>query len=327
VKSRMSKLGALCAAFIASIAVCSPAAHAQTYPARPIHVVVPFPPGGLNDTVIRIMQPYLQQKLGQTIVIDNKPGASGLIGTEQVAKAAPDGYTLLVVASSHTVAPATNMQMPFDTERDLAPVSLLIRDPLMFVASTKLGAKTLADFVALAKSKPGKLNYATPGTDSQSHFVTELFDERAGIQMVQVPYRGGAPAVLSLIAGETDFAVLSMQLSEPQIKAGKLVALASGGHERSAQFPNVPPLAESGYANLEGLQWVGMLAPAKTPADVIGKLNATVHDVLSLPDVQQKFAAQGVTAAPTSPEAFQELITSEVKQWKEVAKTAKIKPH
>jgi tripartite-type tricarboxylate transporter receptor subunit TctC len=318
-------LGALCAALIASIAVCSPA-FAQAYPSRPIHIVVPFPPGGLNDTVIRIMQPYLQQKLGQTIIIDNKPGASGLIGTEQVAKAAPDGYTLLVVASSHTVAPATNTQMPFDTERDLAPVSLLIRDPLMFVASTKLGAKTLGDFVALAKSKPGKLNYATPGNDSQSHFVTELFDERAGIQMVQVPYRGGAPAVLSLIAGETDFAVLSTQLSEPQIKAGKLVPLASGGHERSAQFPNVPTLAQSGY-DLEALQWVGMLAPGKTPSDVIGKLNTTVREVLSLPDVQQKFAAQGVTAAPTSPEAFQELITKEIKQWKEVAKTAKIQPH
>jgi tripartite-type tricarboxylate transporter receptor subunit TctC len=215
--------------------------------------------------------------------------------------------------------------MPFDTERDLAPVSLLIRDPLMFVASTKLGAKTLGDFVALAKSKPGKLNYATPGNDSQSHFVTELFDERAGIQMVQVPYRGGAPAVLSLIAGETDFAVLSTQLSEPQIKAGKLVPLASGGHERSAQFPNVPTLAQSGY-DLEALQWVGMLAPGKTPSDVIGKLNTTVREVLSLPDVQQKFAAQGVTAAPTSPEAFQELITKEIKQWKEVAKTAKIQP-
>jgi tripartite-type tricarboxylate transporter receptor subunit TctC len=321
----MSKLGALCAALIASIAMCSPA-FAQAYPSRPIHIVVPFPPGGLNDTVIRIMQPYLQQKLGQTIIIDNKPGASGLIGTEQVAKAAPDGYTLLVVASSHTVAPATNTQMPFDTERDLAPVSLLIRDPLMFVASTKLGAKTLGDFVALAKSKPGKLNYATPGNDSQSHFVTELFDERAGIQMVQVPYRGGAPAVLSLIAGETDFAVLSTQLSEPQIKAGKLVPLASGGHERSAQFPNVPTLAQSGY-DLEALQWVGMLAPGKTPSDVIGKLNTTVREVLSLPDVQQKFAAQGVTAAPTSPEAFQELITKEIKQWKEVAKTAKIQPH
>jgi tripartite-type tricarboxylate transporter receptor subunit TctC len=326
VKSRMSKLGALCAAIIASMATFSPAARADTYPSRPIHVVVPFPPGGLNDTVIRIMQPYLQQKLGQTIIIDNKPGASGLIGTEQVAKAAPDGYTLLVVASSHTVAPATNAQMPFDTERDLAPVSLLIRDPLMFVASAKLGTKTVADFVALAKSKPGKLNYATPGNDSQSHFVTELFDERAGIQMVQVPYRGGAPAVLSLIAGETDFGVLSTQLSEPQVKAGKLIALASGGQERSAQFPNLPTLAQSGY-NLEALQWVGMLAPAKTPPDVIGKLNAIVREVLSLPEVQQKFAAQGVTAAPTSPEAFQELITSEVKQWKDVAKTANIKPH
>jgi tripartite-type tricarboxylate transporter receptor subunit TctC len=299
--------------------------HAQTYPSRPIHVVVPFPPGGLNDTVMRIVQPYLQQKLGQPIVIDNKPGASGMIGTEQVAKAAPDGYTLLVVASSHTVVPATHAQMPFDTEHDLAAVSLLIRDPLMFVGSAKLGAKSLADFVAMAKAKPGKLNYATPGNDSQAHFVTALFGERAGIDIVQVSYRGGAPAVLSLISGETDFGVLSTQLSDPQIKAGNLVALASGGSERSAQFPDVPTLAEAGYPKLEALQWVGMLAPAKTPADVVAKMNATLREVLDMPDVKQKFAAQGVTPAPTSPDEFQNLISHEIAQWKEVAKAANIK--
>jgi tripartite-type tricarboxylate transporter receptor subunit TctC len=289
--------------------------------------VVPFPPGGLNDTVVRIIQPYLQQTLGQPVIIDNKPGASGMIGTEQVAKAAPDGYTLLVVASSHTVAPATNAHMAFDTENDLTPVSLLVRDPLMFVASAKAGTRTLADFVALAKSKPGKLNYATPGNDSQSHFVTELFDQRAGIGMVQVAYRGGAPAVLSLISGETDFGVLSMQLSEPQIKAGKLIPLASGGSQRTAQFPDIPTLAEAGYPQVEALQWVGMLAPAKTPAAVIAKLNATLRDVLASPDARQKLAAQGTTAAPTSPEAFQSLISTEIRQWKEVARSANIHPH
>jgi tripartite-type tricarboxylate transporter receptor subunit TctC len=327
VNFKPAKIASVCIALIASLAALSSAVAAENYPSRPIHVVVPFPPGGLNDTVVRIMQPYLQQKLGQPVIIDNRQGASGMIGTEQVAKAAPDGYTLLVVASSHTVSPATNAHMAFDTEHDLAAVSLLVRDPLMFVASAKLGTKTVADFIALAKSKPGKLNYGTPGNDSQSHFVTELFDQQAGISMVQVAYRGGAPMVLSLIAGETDFGVLSMQLSEPQIKAGKLIPLASGGKERSAQFPDVPTLAEAGYPQVEALQWVGMLAPAKTPAAVIGKLNAILREVLTSPDVQHKLAAQGTTAAPTSPEEFQNLISTEIRQWKEVAKAANIQPH
>jgi tripartite-type tricarboxylate transporter receptor subunit TctC len=321
------KITAVCIALVGSLMAFSPAVAADKYPSRPIHVVVPFPPGGLNDTIVRIIQPYLQQKLSQPVIIDNRQGASGMIGTEQVAKAAPDGYTLLVVASSHTVAPAINAHMAFDTERDLAAVSLLVRDPLMFVASAKLGAKTLADFIALAKSKPGKLNYATPGNDSQSHFVTELFDQQAGISMVQVAYRGGAPMVLSLISGETDFGVLSMQLSEPQIKAGKLIPLASGGKERTVQFSDVPTLAQVGYPRVEALQWVGMLAPANTPADVIGKLNAVLRDVLASPDAQQKFAAQGTTAAPTSPEEFQNLISGEIRQWKEVARAANIQPH
>ena len=321
------KIAALAVALIASLGAVSPSVAADAYPSRPIHIVVPFPPGGLNDTIVRIMQPYLQQKLGQPIVIDNRQGASGMIGTEQVAKAAPDGYTLLVVASSHTVAPATNAHMAFDTEHDLAAVSLLVRDPLMFVASAKAGAKTLADFVALAKSKPGKLNYGTPGNDSQSHFVTELFDQQAGISMVQVAYRGGAPMVLSLISGETDFGVLSMQLSEPQIKAGKLIPLASGGKQRTSQFPDVPTLSEAGYPQVEALQWDGMLAPAKTPANVIAKLNGVLREVLGSPDVQQKLAAQGTTAAPTSPEEFQNLVSTEIKRWKEVAKAANIHPH
>jgi tripartite-type tricarboxylate transporter receptor subunit TctC len=316
-------LAAACAALLC----IASGAQSETYPSQPIHVMVPFPPGGLNDNVTRIIQPYLQQKLGQTIVVENKPGASGMIGTEQVVRAPADGYTLLVVASSHTVAPATNAHMKFDTEHDLAAVSLLMRDPLLFVAGEKVPAKTMKEFVALAKKDPGKLTYATPGTDSQSHFVTELFDEHAGIKMLEVPYRGGAPAVLSLISGQTDFGVLSTQLSAPQIKAGKLRPLASGGKERLAQFPDVPTLAEAGYPKLEALQWVGLLAPAKTPKDIIAKLNSTLHDVLAMPEVKAKFEAQGITPVSSTPDEFQALIVREIKQWKEVAKTAGIKQH
>lgn len=321
------RIAAAAASLLTTIIAIPRAARADDYPNHAIRIIVPFPPGGLNDNVARIIQPYLSQKLGQPVVVENKSGASGIIGTDAVAKASADGYTLAVVASSHTVVPATNSTMPFDTEHDLAAVSLLLRDPLMFVASAKVPAKTLKDFVALAKAQPGKLTYATPGTDSQSHFVTELFDGRAGIKMVQVPYRGGAPSVLSLISGETDFGVLSTQLSGPQIKAGKLIPLASGGDTRSPHFPDVPTLAESGYPKFEALQWVGMLAPAKTPKDVIAKLNGALRDILAMPEVKARFDAQGITAAASTPEDFQTLISSEIKQWKDVAAASGIKAH
>ena len=321
------RIGTIVAGLVAAFIAVPHTAQADDYPSRAIRIVVPFPPGGLNDNVARIIQPYLSQKLGQPVVVENKSGASGIIGTDAVVKSSPDGYTLAVVASSHTVVPATNANMPFDTEHDLAAVSLLMRDPLMFVASSKVQTKTLKDFVARAKAQPGKLTYATPGTDSQSHFVTELFDSRAGIKMVQVPYRGGAPSLLSLISGETDFGVLSTQLSGPQIKAGKLIALASGGDTRSPHFPDVPTLAESGYPKFEALQWVGMLAPAKTPKDVIAKLNGALRDILAMPEVRARFDAQGITAAASTPEEFQSLISAEIKQWKDVAAASGIKAH
>jgi tripartite-type tricarboxylate transporter receptor subunit TctC len=321
----------------AALAICAVAAvislglattsQAQDYPNRVIHVIIPFPAGGLNDNVMRVVQPYLQQKLGQTIVIDNRPGASGMIGSEAVARAAPDGYTLLVVASSHTVVPATRTTMPYKADTSFAAVGLMVRDPLLFVVPSSLPAKTLGEFVALAKAKPGKLNYATPGSSSQSHFVTELFDMKAGIKMTEVPYRGGAPAALSLISGETQFGVLSAQLSEPQIKAGKLRALASGGKTRSPHFPDLPTLSEAGFPGMEALQWVGMLAPAGTPKPVIARLNGALHDALTNPEVVKKLDATGMTAAITTPEEFQALLTAEVKQWHEVGEKAGIKKH
>ena len=299
---------------------------ATTYPNRVIHIIVPFPPGGLNDNVARIIQPSLQEELGQPIVIENRAGASGIVGTAAVAKSAPDGYTLLVVASSHTVAPVTNANLPYDTERDFAPISVLVRDPLLFVVSNSVSAKTLPDFIALAKSHPAKINYATPGTASQSHLVTELLSQRAGIKMIEVPYRGGAPAVLALISGEVQFAVLSTQLSAPQIRSGKIRAIASGGRKRDPKFPDLPTLSESGFPGLEALQWVGILAPAGTPKDAISRLNAALQRILSRPDVVTKLAAQGVTAAASSPEEFQKLISTEIQEWQGVAQRAGLSP-
>jgi tripartite-type tricarboxylate transporter receptor subunit TctC len=318
---------AVCIAVLAASLGLSPQASADTYPSRVIRIIVPFPAGGLNDNVARIVQPYLQQKLGQSVIIDNRAGASGIVGTELVAKAPPDGYTLLMVASSHAVTPATNAKLPYDTEHDLAAVGLLVRDPLLFVVGDAVQAKTLQEFVALAKAQPGKVTYATPGTDSQSHFVTELFSLRAGIKMLEVPYRGGAPSVLSLISNETQFGVLSTQLSAPQIKAGKLRALASGGDERNTHFPDVPTLREAGYPDVDAVQWVGMLAPGKTPKETIAKLNDALREALSTPDVKAKLDLQGVTAASTTPEEFQTMIETEIKQWRDVGRQAGIAKH
>jgi len=299
---------------------------ASSYPNRPIRIIVPFPAGGLNDSVARIIQPSLQEKLGQPVIIENRTGASGIVGSDAVAKAAPDGYTLLVVASSHTVSPATNAKLPYDTERDFAPISLLVRDPLLFVVSNAVQAKTLSAFIALAKSEPAKINYATPGTASQSHLVTELLSQRAGIKMVEVPYRGGAPVVLALISGEVQFAVLSTQLSAPQLQSGKLRAIASGGRMRDPNFPDLPTLNESGFPGMEALQWVGILAPAGTPKDVVSRLNSALRSILTNPDIVSKLAVQGMTAAASSPKEFQTLIAAEIREWKDVARKAGMSP-
>ena len=223
---------AIIAIVIASVAL--PAA-AQTFPNRTIRLIVPFPPGGLNDTAARLIQPALEKSLGQTVIVDNRPAASGIVGTEAVAKAEPDGHTLLMVASSHTVVPATNPKLPYDAEKDFAPVIMIGRNPLLFVINAKVNARTLPEFVALAKAAPGKLNYATPGAASQSHLVTELFSQRAGIAMQHVPYRGGAPAITAVVAGDTQFTVISPLASGPQIEAGSL--------------PRSPPAASGAIRN------------------------------------------------------------------------------
>ena len=320
----------VCAGFTALAALTLAAtftapAFADDYPNQPIRIIVPFPAGGLNDTVARLIGPYLEKALGKAIVIDNRPGASGSLGTKATAIATPDGYTLVMVASSHTIAPATNDKLPYDTENDLAPVALISENPLMFVVANSVEAKTLPEFVALAKAAPGKFNYASVGIASQAHLVTELFQQRAGIRMQHIPYRGGAPAVTSLLTGETQFSVLSTQVSLPQIEAHLMRAVALGSLTRDPQFSDIPTVAESGYPGFEAIQWVGLLAPAGTPKDIVGRLNMEINLAIKEPDLIAKFAQQGMTPAGGSPEEFGKLIHTEVTQWMEVAKTANIK--
>jgi tripartite-type tricarboxylate transporter receptor subunit TctC len=300
-------------------------ANAQTYPNRVVRIVVPFPAGGLNDTVARLLQPHLEKVLGQTVIVDNRAGASGILGTDAVAKSPPDGHTLVMVASSHTVTPATNSKLPYNTENDLASVVMVGKSPLLFVVNAKVKAKTLPEFIALAKASPGKLNYATPGAASQSHLVTELLSARTGIKMQHIPYRGGAPAMTAVIAGDTEFAVISTLLSLPHIQAGTVRAIAVGSLTRDPQFPDLPTIAESGVPGFEAIQWVGLLAAAGTPQPIVDRLNAEVNRALRDPDLVAKLAQQGINPAGGTPADFQKVISSEVRQWTEVARAANIK--
>jgi tripartite-type tricarboxylate transporter receptor subunit TctC len=310
---------------VALVAAGMTEANAQSYPSRPIRLIVPFPPGGLNDTTARLLQPHLEKALGQPVIVDNRPAASGIVGTDAVAKAPPDGHMLLMVASSHTVIPATNSKLPYDAERDFAPVAMVGKNPLLFVINAKVAARTLPEFVALAKANPGKLNYATPGAASQSHLVTELFDQKAGITIQHVPYRGGAPAIMSVVQGETQFAVISPLASLPHIQSGALRAIAAGSLTRDAQFPDLPTVAEAGYPDVEAIQWVGLLTTAGTPKDIVERLNAEVNRALSDPDMIAKLALQGVSPAGGAAADFQKVIAGEIHRWTDVARSANIK--
>jgi len=301
------------------------AAVAQSYPSRPIRIVVPTQAGAAQDTLARLLQPYLEKSLGQPIIVENRSGASTMIGTDTVAKAAPDGYTLLIVPTTFTVNAALNTRLAFDLERDFAPITVLVKNPLLFAVNAKVPARTLQEFVALAKAEPGKLNYGTSGASTQAHLLLEMWSARAGIKMQHVPYRGGAPAALAVATGETQLVLLSPLGILPQIEAGMVRALATGGLERDPKFPDLPTAAESGFPGFEAVQWLGLLTTAGTPPEIIATLNTEVNRVLREPDVAAKLALQGTTAAGGTPEAFKALIATEIRNWKEVARKADIK--
>jgi tripartite-type tricarboxylate transporter receptor subunit TctC len=290
-----------------------------------VRIVVPFPAGGLNDVVARIIQPHLEKAFGQPVIVDNRPGASGAVGADAVAKAPPDGHMLLVVASSYTVVPATNPKLPFNAERDLAGVAVVGRNPLLFVVGAKLPAKSLGEFVALAKAEPGRLNYSSPGAASQTHLVAELFSRTAGIKLQHIPYRGGAPAVMALVTGDAHFTAISPLVSMPQIQAGTLRAIAAGSLARDPQLPDLPTVAEQDFPGFEAIQWVGLLTTGGTPKAVIDRINAEVNRALRDPDVIAKLAAQGISPAGGRAEEFQALISREIRKWSETARAANIK--
>lgn len=317
------KLRLICASLV--FAVMGGGVYAQDYPSRNIQIIVPFPPGGIVDAAARLIQPELEKRLGRTVLIDNRSGAGGAVGTQAVVRSEPDGHTLLVVASSHAVAPAVNPNLSYDTVKDLAPIMMIARDPMLFVVNSKVQAKTLSEFVALARREPGKLNYSSPGFGSQTQFIAELFNLKAGVKVTHVPFRGGAPALQALVQGDVDLSVLSGQVTLPQIEIGAIRALAVGGSERDQRSPNTQSVVEAGYPEVEAIQWVGIFAPAKTPEPIIRKLNATLNEILADKPMKDKLAIQGMTSLGGAPDVLGKTVEREVQLWKDVAKAANMK--
>ena len=306
------------------LALAAAVAFAQSYPTQPVRIIVPQSAGGLNDVSARLIQPHLERALKQPVLVDNRTGGAGIVGTDAVAKAAPDGHTLLVVAGSLTALPATNPKLPYDTERDLAAVALILKYPFLFLVNADVPAKTLPEFIALAKKSPGTYNYATTGPASLNHLITERLSMLSGMRLQHVPYRGGQPAMVALVRNEVQLLVLSGTIALPHLQSGAVRAIASGGLTRDRQFPDVPTVAEQGFPGFEAVSWIGMMAPAATPRPIVERLNAEVNHALRDPDTVEKFAKQGIDVAPGSPDEFQTMIGTEVRNWTDVARQANI---
>jgi tripartite-type tricarboxylate transporter receptor subunit TctC len=303
-------------AALASAPLAAGASAADAYPTRPIRLVVPFPPGGPADFFGRALGNALSQQLGQPIIIDNRTGLGGVVGTENVAKSASDGYSLLLASpGSIVIAPAITPKMPYDTFRDLAPITLVVTVPEAVVVIPKFEVKTLAEFVAYAKAHPGQTNMASTGSGSMPHLAGELLKREAGIEALHVPYRGAAPAINDMLAGQVDWMFADLPILIPHIRSGALIALALGSAERAASLPDLPTTAEAGYPKVLADNWYGLFAPAATPPDMLQKLNATTTAVLKDPALQAVLAKQGALAKGMAADAFVAFVKSEGEKW------------
>jgi tripartite-type tricarboxylate transporter receptor subunit TctC len=299
-------------------------AAAQNYPSRPVRLIIPFPPGGSNDVVGRLIAIKLGDRLGKQVVVDNRSGAGGVIGTEAVAKAPPDGYTLLVVSLAHAVNPWL-YKLNYDPIKDFAPVGLLAKGANVLVVSPSLPVHSVAELIALAKRQPGDLQYASAGIGSFQHLGSELFKLMAGVDMLHVPFKGGGPAMIDVVGGHTKVMFSSMVQTVPQIHSGKLRALGTGGLQRSAVLPEVPTIAEAGVPGYEAVNWWGIAAPKGTPQAIIDKLNTEILAVQNAPEVQKQFALEGGEPVPMKPDVFGAYMVSEMNKWEKVVKQGGIK--
>jgi len=300
------------------------AAQGQPYPSKPVHLVVPFPPGGIVDITARQIGNKIHESTGQPVVVENRSGAGGSIGTDFVAKSAPDGYTVLMAFDTHAVNPHVYRKLPFDTFKDLTPVSMVGRIPLVFAASSSFPAKSVADLVKTARAKPGSIAYGSVGAGSSGHLAAEQFKLLAGIDLLHVPFKGGAPALTALMGEQVQLIVFAAGAAVPHIKAGKVKGLAVTGKTRSPAMPDVPTMAEQGYPQLDSGAWMGIVAPAGTPRPVIDRLRAEIAKAVKDPGVAGKLADQAVELAASTPEEFGAFIRAEHDKWGKLIRDAKL---
>ncbi len=287
--------------------------------------MVPFAPGGSADALARTIQPALSDALGQTLVIDNRPGASSTIGTDMTAKAAPDGYTLVLVTTTHTVNPSLIQKLPYDTAKDFAAVSLVVSQSNILVVHPAVAAKSVQELVALAKAKPNTLNFASGGNGSSPHLSGELFKIVAGIQIAHIPYKGSGPGVTDLLGGHVQMMFAGPLALEQHIRSGRLRALAVADKRRSPVLPDLPTMAEAGFAGIETGTWYGVLAPARTPRNVIGRVHGAIVRILRQPELKSRIANQGVDIVASGPDEFDKFIIAEVAKWARVVRQAGVR--
>ncbi len=300
------------------------AAHAQEYPSRPIHLIIPFPPGGSNDVVGRVFANALSERLGQALVVENRAGAGGVVGTELAANAAPDGYTLLVISLAHAVNPWL-YGLKYDPIKAFAPVGIMASGTNVLAINPALPVRSVKELVALAKTKPGELNYASAGIGSFQHLGGELFKLAAGVNIVHVPFRGGGPALLDVLAGNTRIMFSSLVQTTPYIRNGQLIALGTGGAARSPVLPDVPTIAEAGVPGYQATNWWGILAPAGTRQEIVDKLHAALASTQDAPETQKRLETEGADVVRMSSAEFGAFVASELEKWGRVVKQGGIK--
>jgi len=300
------------------------AAAAQDYPNRPVRLVIPFPPGGSNDVVGRMIATQMSERLGKQVVVDNRSGAGGVIGTEIAANAPPDGYTLLVISIAHAVNPWL-YKLNYDPIKSFVPVGILATGPNVLVVNPQVPVQSVKDLIALAKQKPGDLQYASAGVGSFQHLGGELFKLTAGVDILHIPFKGGGPAMIDVIGGHTQVMFSSLVQTTPHIKSGKLRAIGTGGLKRSPVLPDVPTVDEAGVPGYEAVNWWGIVAPAGTPSNVIDTLHKALAEVQNSPETQKQFAAEGAEVVQMDPAAFGAFMVKEMNKWERVVKQGGIK--
>lgn len=313
---------------LAAFAAASGLVCAQTggvYPNKPLRFVVPYPPGGSNDVLTRITAQIMSPGLGQQVVIDNRAGAGGMIGADNVAKSAPDGYSVLNVQASFVANAAMRKKMAYDPLKDFAYIGMMARGPLLVVVHPSLPVKNIRELIALAKARPGEINYGSTGTGGHNHLATELFRRLAGINIVHIPYKGVAPALTDLMGGHTQLVMTSLPSAMTQVQAGRLKALAVGSEKRSSFMPALPTVAEAGVAGYVAEFWWGLAVPAKTPADIAKRLETELGRALQSPELKKRFAAEGAEPASMTREQFSAFIANEIARWRKVVQESNIK--